>query len=188
MTGLPEETTPTPAENQRRISTALKKLLPKCTEEGATPADGRIGSLVDCMAEHFKAGSDDFIITVDISADTISADKKAAEIMDAVKSNKVIKCKVKSLSYEFPLVSATYDNNSYNSGTFVFEVPYMRISISVDVSKDTVTLNAEEIAYVRFGEAVNSGFLRLKSSTSGSSKVFAITVDDGGTLTATEVS
>ena len=185
MTGLPEETTPTPAENQRRISTALKKLLPKCTEEGATPADGRIGSLVDCMAEHFKAGSDDFIITVDISADTISADKKAAEIMDAVKSNKVIKCKMRS--YEFPLASSTYDDKTYNSGTFDFEVPYMRISISVNVSKDTVTLNAEEIAYVRWGEAVNSGSLRLKSSTSGSSKVFAITVDDSGTLTATEV-
>ena len=180
----------TPAENPRRISTALKKLLEKCTEEGATPTDDCVGSLLDCMAEHFKAGSDDFVITVtmDFNNDTISADKKAAEIMDAVKSNKVIKCKVRSLSYEFPLVSATYDNNSYNSGTFVFEVPYIRISISVIVSADTVTFNVEEIAYVRWGEAVQSGFLRLKSSTSGSSKVFAITVDDSGTLTATEVS
>ena len=181
------ETTPIPAENQRRISTALKKLLAKCTEEGATPTDDRVGSLLDGMAEHFKAGSDDFVITVtmDFNTGTISADKKAAEIMDAVKSNKVIKCKMRS--YEFPLASSTYDDKTYNSGTFDFEVPYMRISISVNVSKDTVTLNAEAIAYVCWGEAVNSGFLRLKSSTSGSSKVFAITVDDSGTLTATEV-
>lgn len=40
-----------------RISKALDKLRTKCTSEGATPHGNGIADILDCMAEHYEAGS-----------------------------------------------------------------------------------------------------------------------------------
>ena len=190
MVGLPEETTPvepTPAENQRRISTALKKLLAKCTEEGATPTDDRVGSLLDCIAEHFKAGSDDFIIALIIHDDgTYSFNKTPAQIVDAAYSFKHMYVNVSG--FYLPLQLSWLDDNK-NYCDLVFESLGFHVKLGANIITDKITVyEVEEIGFARLYEGIRSGAFQLKSSTSGSSKVFAITVDDNGALTATEVS
>ena len=88
--------------------------------------------------------------------------------------------------------SACNYHNGHNTLCFLFSTPVITESNHAQDKISVVSMDATQIKAsleTRFFESTVFGpnALRLKSSTSGSTKSFKITVDDSGTISATEV-
>ena len=88
-------------------------------------------------------------------------------------------------SRQYRCVNVWHSDNFYFAFVFCYETCFF----SIMVSKYDGVLNGAD-TYFMGAEEFNSGYypLIVKSSTAGSTKKFKITVDDSGTLKATEVS
>ena len=86
---------------------------------------------------------------------------------------------------QYRCVSVWHSDNLYFAFVFCYETCFF----SIMVSKYTGIWNGKSTHFMG-AENFNSGYypLIVKSSTAGSTKKFSITVDDSGTITATEVS
>ena len=135
-----------------------------------------------------------------VGEEKYSCDKTFAELQEAVLSGKYIHCVLNNnnivtmhltLTMFLPNVGATFVNNfdsDYVVFTFhsdnVFLTEYKGVILPYEAG------NANQYKFVQVngeGDYVLSSDIVVPSSTSGSSKKFKITVNDSGTITATEV-
>lgn len=143
------------------------------------------------------AGNDEtelFKVAITTENDNIISDKTFAEIQEAYQAGKYIYALIDDVGF-FSLVSLMKDTvamfGGFNAGI------YGQIAVTANNDIDnkiagTLLPVPNPAANGQFVQVVN-GFYALSSdiivpsSTSGSSKKFKITVDDSGTITATEV-
>ena len=160
--------------------------------------------------ENVDAAIADFVVNGTFNSDmTVTLDKTFAQIQAAIQEGKqpVVKFSHSGITFSLPLVSSNDTNIAFcevphvgnNSITFV----YLMLTSTGDVSivvKNTVTVDnygCMEQVEMKFNpisdmqiatkKYVDDKEYILHSRTPGSTKKFKITVDDSGTLTATEV-
>jgi len=103
----------------------------------------------------------------------LSADKTLTDTLAACKAGKVVKAKFDTVSLELPLAD-------YNDSQIVFRAPQFSGNRLTQWAQ--VTMTASEITTTAIPNDVV-----IASSTTGSTKLFKLTVDDSGTISATEV-
>lgn len=161
--------------------------------------------------DNIEAADADFVITATVASDnTCTTDKTFAQIQEAVQAGKKVYTKLKSrLTIRMPLV--VYNTNMLIFGATISSTDNSEIyalvvtaSEAKFVGKSVLTYNSDgdmpqvnmssdpsEAMQIATKKYVDDKFsdkeLILSSSTAGSTKKFKLTIDDTGTLTASEI-
>ena len=176
--------------------------------EGANAIIETNGEIKRCPPSGGGGGSADFVINGTINSNMeVTLDKTFAQIQAAIQEGKHTAVHITGMGDTFlPLVSYDQDVVSFGAVADVSEVTIT--SVGIYITADTIiltrsfspTLNSDgallqypmeadpispmQIATKKY---VDDKECILKSTTPGSTKKFKITVDDAGTLSATEV-
>lgn len=122
-----------------------------------------------------------FNVFFNMEGETVTADKTYAEINNAIKNGMIVKASAATTGGTFVL---SFIECLANYGRYQF-VGYR--PVYGNVRKDLVIVDIYDNENIEVDKLIASvGGLILPSSTTGSSKVFSITVNDSGTISAIE--
>lgn len=132
------------------------------------------GSKKLATEEYVDTVSAAFVVAVTPNdSGVLSADKTFADTLAACKAGRTVKVKFDTVSLELPLAD-------YSDSQIVFRAPQFSVNRLTQWAQ--ITMTASEITTTAIPNDVI-----IASSTAGSTKLFKLTVDDSGTISATEV-
>lgn len=159
-----------------------------------------------------SGGSGDFVINGTLNDDALTSDKTYAQIQEAVQAGKRVTLKVEVYGIDFVLPLIGENNTGYLFTTAATVFPTVTIQFTAVVGASETIWHTEQVAsYDSNGNLVQIFMDRdpeqpmeiatkkyvddkisdkeiiLSSSTAGSTKKFKLTIDDTGTLTASEI-
>ena len=160
--------------------------------------------------ENVDAAIADFVVNATVNSDmTVTTDKTFAQIQAAIQEGKqpVAKIYVLGITYSLPLAIVNDTTIAFGAmvqvDDYFITFAYLALTSTGDVSivvKNTVAVDNDGImeqVSMKFNpisdmqiatkQYVDNKECILKSTTNGSTKKFKITVDDSGTISATEV-
>lgn len=159
-----------------------------------------------------SGGSSDFVIIGTVTGETLTTDKTYEQVQEAVQAGKRVTLKVEVYGIDFVLPLIGENSTGYLFTTAATVFPTVTIQFTAVVGASETVWHTEQVAsYDSNGnlvqifmdrdpeqpmeiatkkyvdDKISDKELILSSSTAGSTKKFKLTIDDTGTLTASEI-